>query len=95
MLTTIAKVRELSGFDNETNITDAVVRGKISIAEGFVNGAVGKKYSLPIAYHRLNIITFTGTGSGSGTLTVTINGTGYAIAIVNTLTAERAAERRS
>jgi len=92
MMTTIEKARELSGFDNSTNVTDAVVNGKIITAESMVNAAIGKRYSLPIKFHRACSITLTGTGSGSGTLTITINGTGYDVSIVSGQTAARTAE---
>lgn len=92
MMTTEAKVRELSGFDNTTNVTPATVRGKISIAESMVNSAAGRRYALPLKFHRANTLTFSGTGSGSATMTITVNGADYTIAIENDLTAERAAE---
>lgn len=92
MMTTEAKVRELSGFDNSTNVTAATVRGKIAIAESMVNSAVGRRYSLPIEFHRSNTLTFSGTGSGSSTMTITINGTNYTFAVTSGLTASRAAE---
>jgi phage tail sheath gpL-like len=92
MMTTEAKVRELSGFDDTTNITSATVLGKISIAESMVNSAVGRRYALPIAFHRSNTLTFDGTGSGSGTMTIVVNGTNYDITISSGLTAARAAE---
>lgn len=92
MYTTVSKVRELSGFDNDTNIGDAVVLGKISTAEGIVSSAVGQRYSLPIAFHRSVTITFAGTGTGAGNMTITINGTNYVVAITNGMTATRVAE---
>lgn len=92
MITTIEKVRELSGFDNSTNITDAVVRGKILTAEGMVESAVGARYALPIPYHKSNTLTFGGAGSGSGTMAIVINGTTYNITIANGLTASQAAD---
>lgn len=92
MMTTEAKVRELSGFDNSTNVTAATVRGKISIAESMVNSAVGRRYSLPIPFHRSNTLTFGGAGTGSTTMTITINGTNYTFAVTSGLTAARAAE---
>jgi len=92
MYTTIATVREFSGFDDTTKISATTIRGKISMADAKIDGAIGYRYNLPLAYHRQNTITFSDTGSGSGTLTATINGSTYAIAISNTLTASAAAD---
>lgn len=90
--TTIAKVRELSGFDNSTNIGDSVVSGKIATAESMVASAVGHRYALPIPFHRSITLTFSGTGNGAGNMVVVVNGTNYTVTIANAMTAERAAE---
>jgi len=92
MYTQISKVRELSGFDNSTKISDSVVLGKISIAESMLDAAISERYTLPLQYHRQNTLVFSGTGSGSGTLSVVINGTAYAVAITLNLTAAQAAD---
>jgi len=90
--TTESKVRELSGFDNTTNITPATVTGKITLAEGIVNSAVGRRYALPIPFHRENTITFDGPATGSGTMSIVVNSTNYAITITSGMTAARVAE---
>lgn len=92
MYTTISQVRELSGFDDSTNITDAVVRGKIIAATSEFNSAVSARYSLPLFYHKSNSLTFSGTGSGTGTMTIVINGVNYEIEITDGLTAAEAAD---
>lgn len=92
MYTTIAKVRELSGFDDTTNIPDSVVRGKIITASGMFDSAISQRYSLPLLKHRSNTLTFGGEGTGSGTMTIVINGTNYEINISNGLTAAQAAD---
>lgn len=63
MYTTIPRVRTLSGFDDTTNITDENIAGKIRIASGMVDSAVGYIYTLPLPYHYVNTITFTGKGT--------------------------------
>lgn len=65
MYTTIPRVRTLSGFDDTTNITDENIAGKIRIASGMVDGAVGYIYTLPLPYHFINTIAFQGKGTGS------------------------------
>ena len=90
--TTIEKVREFSGFDNDTKIGGSIIRGKIAMADSKLDGAIGYRYILPLPYHRSNTITFSGTGSGAGTLTATINGTDYSITISAALTASAAAD---
>ena len=92
MYTTVSKVRELSGLDDTTNISDAVVRGKIQTATSMVDGALTRKYSLPLDYHRQNTLTFSGAGTGSANMTITINAVNYVIAITNGLTAAQAAD---
>lgn len=92
MYTTITTVREFSGFDDSTKISATTIRGKIAMADAKIDGAIGYRYNLPLAYHRQNTITFSGTGTGSGALTATINGSTYAISISNTLTASAAAD---
>jgi hypothetical protein len=90
--TTIAKVREFSGFDDVTKISASVIRGKIAMADSKVDGAIGYRYALPLAYHRQNTITFSGTGTGAGTMSVIINGVTYQITISNGLTSSSAAD---
>lgn len=92
MFTTIAKVREISGFDDSAKISDDIVRGKILTAESMLNSAVGSRYALPIPYHRQNTLTFGGAGTGSGTMAIVVNGTTYNVAISNLLTASQAAD---
>lgn len=91
-MTSVARVREVSGFDNTTNITDAMILGKIIIAQSKVISAVGRRYALPLKYRRMNTLVFSGTGSGSGTLAITINGVVYNVAVTLGLTAASAAE---
>ena len=92
MYTTVAKVRELSGFDDSTLISDSIVKGKIASAEGMFDSAISSVYSLPLKYHRQNTITFAGTGSGSGTMSIVVNGVTYNIAITLGLTASQSAD---
>jgi len=92
MYTTIAKVRELSGFDDSTNITDAVVKGKIITASSMFDSSASQRYSLPILIHRSNTLIFSGAGVGADTMTIVINGVDYDIAISNGLTAAQAAD---
>lgn len=92
MYTSISKVRELSGFDDTTNIPDTLVKGKIMAAEGMFDGAASMRYQLPFAYHVENTLTFSGTGSGSGTMAIVINSVTYNISITSGLTASQAAD---
>lgn len=90
--TTVAKVRQKSGFDNETNVTEATVRTKITLAEGMVDSAVGHRYALPISFHRQNTLTFAINATGAGTMAIVINGTTYNVVLESGTTPERAAE---
>ena len=90
--TSVTRVREVSGFDDSTNITDAVIRGKISIASGMVASSVGQRYDLPVPYHFSNTLTFGGAGTGTGTMAVVVNGVTYNLSITNGLTASQAAD---
>jgi len=92
MYTTQQKVRDLSGLYDTVNIPPATIRGKITIASSMVDGAICRKYLLPLAYRRQNMITFSGAGLGAANLTATINGTDYTIPISNGLTAKAAAD---
>lgn len=93
MYTSIEKVRLLSGFNNTTRIPNTVIIGKIRTAEGAVNGAIAKRYVLPIPYHRQVTITFAGTGSGTATMSVVVNGVTYSISISTGTTAEQCAQQ--
>lgn len=92
MFTTVSRVREVSGIDDSTNVTDDTVRGKIHTAMGEVRAAVGQRYSLPIPYHYDNYITFGGTGTGSDNMTINIGGTNYTFAVTSGMTASEAAD---
>lgn len=82
----------MSGFQDSVNITDATVKGKIIMAEGLLDGAIGRRYVLPLPYHRQGKLIFTGEGTGPGQMTITINGTDYILDIVDNLTPLQAAE---
>lgn len=92
MYTTINYVRRVSGLQDDTNIIDTTVQAKIDAAAGMFDSAICNRYTLPMAFHRQNKITFSGTGSDSGTMTVTINGSNYTIAITSGLTAAQCAD---
>lgn len=92
MYTSIAKVREYSGFLDSTLISDAFILRQITRAEGMIDGYISSAYQLPIPYFWQNTITFSGIGSGSGTMTITINSVSYAISITNGMTAAQAAD---
>ena len=72
MYTTLDRVRTLSGFDDTTNITDENIKGKIIIASGMIDSAIGYLYSLPLGYRYQNSLTFSGTAS-TGSLVIAIN----------------------
>jgi len=92
MFTLISTVRQLSGFDNELNIRDSVVMGKIQNAQSMVESALGKKYALSLPYHRARNIEFKGKGTGAATMTITINGSDYTVAVTTGMTAAEAAD---
>ncbi len=93
MYTSISKVRILSGFTNTTRMPNSVVLGKIRAAESIMDGAIAKRYVLPIPYHRQNVIRFAGAGTGSGTMAIVINAVTYNITISNLITAEQCAQQ--
>ena len=92
MFTLISKVREISGFENELKVRDSVVMGKVQNAQSIVESAAGKKYAMPLPYHRSRNIEFKGVGTGSATMTITINGSNYTIAVTTGMTASEAAD---
>lgn len=93
LYTTIKKVRGISGFQDSANINDATVKGKIIMATGMVNGALVRKYVLPLPYHRVASIHFSGVGTGPGDIKIIVNGHEYTVIIENGLTALQAAEK--
>ena len=90
--TSIAKVREYSGFADSTLVSDAFIDRQIARAESIIQGNIGSVYTLPLAYFWQNTITFSGAGTGAGTMTITINGISYAITIASGTTAAQAAD---
>lgn len=89
----ITLVREISGFDNTTNIPDSIVSGKLAIANSMIDGAIAYRYVLPLTYHRQNTLTFGGTdASGNGTMAVVINGTTYNLSITTGMTPANVAD---
>lgn len=92
MYSSVNLVREFSGFDSQSNITDPVVRGKIEMADSMIDGKVSIRYQMPLTYRKENTIAFSGTASENTTMTVTINGTGYDIAVSNGDTASEVAD---
>lgn len=92
MYSSVSLVREFSGFDNSSNISDAVVRGKIDMADSMIDGKVSIRYQMPLTYRKENTIAFSGTASEDATMTVTINGTGYDISVSNGDTASEVAD---
>ena len=90
--TNVSKVREISGFDDTTLVSDVIVKGKISSAEGMFDSAVASIYTLPFAYHQQNTLTFSGTGDGSGTMGIVVNDETYSITISLDLSASEAAD---
>jgi len=47
--TTIALVRVSTGMSDVTTVPDATITGKITFADGVINGKIGEVYSLPLA----------------------------------------------
>lgn len=92
MYTTVEKVRQDSGFVNNTNVTDAFISQKIIEAEGLINGYISRVYALPLPRYYTRQIVFSGTGSGTGTMTVTIGGESFVLDITSGLTAAQAAD---
>ena len=92
MFTLISTVRQLSGFPNELKVRDSIIIGKIQKAQSIVVSAIGKKYALPLPYHRSRSIEFKGVGTGAATMTITINGSDYTVAVTVGMTASEAAD---
>lgn len=92
MYTTIAKIRQVSGFVGNSNISDAYISSMLLGAESLINSYLSDAYTLPIGKYYTQTITFSGTGSGNGTMTITINGEDYVVAITGSLTASQAAD---
>lgn len=92
MYSSITRVRTLSWFDNSTNITDENIKSKIIIASGFVNSALWYRYSLPIAFHYDNTLTFTWPATSWWTLAVVINWVTYDITVTSWDTASTVAD---
>ena len=82
MYTSISRVRTLSGLDDQSNISNDLVKSKILIASWYIDSAIGDIYSLPLAYHYDNSIIFSGTATSGGTLAIVINGTTYNVTVV-------------
>lgn len=72
---------------------DDKIAGKIRIASGMIDSAIGYNYTLPLPYHYGNTIIFSGDSTGSGTMAVVINGTTFNISIVATDNASSIADK--
>lgn len=92
MYSTIEFVREISGFSDDTKVTDSIVKRKIQVADSVVDGALSFRYVVPLKYYVQRTITFSGTGTGTGTMSVTIGGITYSVAIELGTTAKQAAD---
>lgn len=92
MYGSIALTREISGFADTINITDARIAGKISIADGMIDNALLYRYQLPLPYHRQCTLTFSGTVSGSGEISFSANGTTYTIGVTNGMSSSQVAD---
>lgn len=92
MYTSIDRVRTLSGFDDNTNISNELIKTKIIIASGYIDSAIGYIYSLPIRYHYDSSILFSGTATSGGTLAIVINGTTYNVTVTSGDTANTVAD---
>lgn len=92
MYTNPTRVRQVSGFVGNTNISDAFITNQIMRAESLINSYISDQYTIPLSRYYTNTITFSGTGSGSATMTITIDGTGYAVAVTDSLSASAAAD---
>lgn len=88
----VTDVRKSSGFNNNTNITDAFVAGRITDAMGQIDSKISDAYQLPLPDFYEQTIAFSGTGTGSANLTITIDGNDYVIAVTNNMTAAEAAD---
>lgn len=83
MYTTIKTVRDMSGFDDEVNIIDSLVKSKILRASSMINSAIWNIYTLPIKFRYENTITFSWSTTWSWIIAVVINWTTYNVSIVN------------
>lgn len=92
MYSSVALVRELSGLQNTTKISNTRIVGKITVADSMIDGALAHRYTLPIPSHRSTTLTFSGTGSGAGTIIITINEVSYTLNITLALTASDLAD---
>ena len=79
MYSSIDLVREISGFQNTTNIPDSKVRGKIEIADSMVKGSLAHRYRLPLSYHPENHINISGEAAEAGTISVVVNSQNFSI----------------
>lgn len=83
MYTSLDRVRTLSGFDDQSNISNELIKSKILIASWYIDSAIWYVYSLPIRYHYYNTLILSGTANASGNLDIVINGVTYTVAIVS------------
>lgn len=93
MYTTVAKVRAVSGFTGNSNVSDSFIASLIIRAESYIRSFISDAYALPLGKYYQQTIVFSGTGSGANTLTITIDGASYAVTTASSLTAAQAADR--
>lgn len=92
MYSSVAIVREISGFSNTTKISNGMIRRFIALADSMIDGAIAYRYTMPMVHRKEGILTFSGTGSGTGSFVVTINGTAYTMSVTNGMTASQVAD---
>lgn len=83
MYTTISRVRTLSGFDDTSNISDENIKSKIIVAGWYIDSAIWYVYSLPVAFHYQNTLTFTTTATSWGTLAIVVNWVTYNVTVTS------------
>lgn len=89
--TTIAKVREHSGFLDTTKVTNERITRYIARATNLVNSYLSRVYVLPLPVFWEETIVFTGTGTGTGTFTMTWGAHSVSFTVTNGMTAVQAA----
>lgn len=92
MYSSISLVRSVSGLQDATRIADTNIKGKIMRADALIDAYLRQKYILPLPYHKLVTLTFSGTGSSSDTLDIVIGGVTYSVGIVENQTASATAD---
>lgn len=81
--TTIEKVRQISGFDDTTKITDEYVESKICDAAGIVDSSISTYYQTPVQGHIQNCIEFSGDATEDIQMDITVNSVTYSFDVAN------------